>query len=251
MAVAPLSGSAYFAEGLRLVTRPGMRRFVVIPLIINLLLYTAILTFAIRQFNGWMTQLMPSLPAWAGFVEWLLWPLFVVLLLAIIFFTFTLLANLVAAPFNGLLSEKVEVLVRGQDDFPPFSLTELLIMVPRTLQRELRKLGYYLPRALGLLVLTFIPGLNLIAAPLWILFGVWMMAVQYIDLPADNHKLDFRNMLTWLHTRRLRCLGFGGVTYLALLVPGLNALFMPAAVAGATLFWVREEGHKALPKSGA
>ncbi|MDR6228873.1 CysZ protein [Pseudomonas sp. SORGH_AS199] len=200
MAVAPLSGSAYFAEGLRLVTRPGMRRFVVIPLTINLLLYAAILTFAVRGFEGWLEQLMPSLPAWASFVEWLLWPLFVLLLLAIIFFTFTMLANLVAAPFNGFLAEKVEVMVRGQDDFPPFNLAELVTMVPRTLQRELRKLGYYLPRALGLLVLTLIPGLNLIAAPLWILFGVWMMAVQYIDFPADNHQLDFRSMLAWLRT---------------------------------------------------
>ncbi len=59
---------------------------------------------------------MPSLPAWASFVEWLLWPLFVLLLLAIIFFTFTMLPNLVAAPFNGFLAEKVEVMVRGQDD---------------------------------------------------------------------------------------------------------------------------------------
>ncbi len=251
MAVAPLSGSAYFAEGLRLLIRPGMRRFVVIPLTINLLLYAAILTFAERGFECWLEQLMPSLPAWAGFVEWLLWPVYVVLLPAIIFFTLTMLANLVAAAFIGLLSEEVEVPVRGQDDFPPFSLAELMIMVPRTPQRELRKLGYYLPWALGLLVLTFIPGLNLTTAPLWILFGVWMMAVQYIDFPADNHKLDFRAMLAWLRTRRLRCLGFGGVTYLALLVPGLNALFMPAAVAGATLFWVREEGNKALPQTGA
>ncbi len=195
MAVAPLSGSAYFAEGLRLLIRPGMRRFVV--------------------------------------------------------FTLTMLANLVAAAFIGLLSEEVKVPVRGQDDFPPFSLTELMIMVPRTPQRELRKLGYYLPWALGLLVLTFIPGLNLTTAPLWILFGVWMMAVQYIDLPADNHKLDFRSMLAWLRTHRLPCLGFGGAPYLPLLVPDLNALFRPAVVAGATLFWVCEDGGQALPNSVA
>ena len=37
-----------------------------------------------------------------------------------------------------------------------------------------------------------------------------------------------------------------GITYAALLVPGLNILMMPAAVAGATLFWVRERGEQAL-----
>ncbi|MCA4079158.1 sulfate transporter CysZ, partial [Pseudomonas kurunegalensis] len=35
-------------------------------------------------------------------------------------------------------------------------------------------------------------------------------------------------------------LGFGGITYLALMIPGVNVVMMPAAVAGATLFWVRE-----------
>ena len=192
---------------------------------------------------------MPSLPDWLAFLEYLLWPLFVALVLLIVFFTFTLLANIVAAPFNGFLAEKVEVVVRGQDPFPAFSWAELAAMVPRTLGRELRKLGYFLPRAAALLVLSLIPGLNLIAAPLWLLFGVWMMAVQYIDYPADNNKLGWNEMLAWLRAKRWQSLGFGGITYLALLVPGLNLLMMPAAVAGATVFWVREGGDSQLRKA--
>ncbi|HLV16951.1 MAG TPA: sulfate transporter CysZ, partial [Pseudomonas sp.] len=38
-------------------------------------------------------------------------------------------------------------------------------------------------------------------------------------------------------------LSFGGIAYAALLIPGLNILMMPAAVAGATVFWVREGGR--------
>ncbi len=178
---------------------------------------------------------MPSLPEWLAFLEYLLWPLFVLLVLVMVFFSFTLLSTLIAAPFNGFLSEKVEVVVRGEDDFPPFSWAELLAMLPRTFAREARKLAYYAPRALALLVLSFIPGLNLVAAPLWLLFGVWMMAVQYIDYPADNHKMSWQDMLAWLRERRWRSLSFGAVTYAALLVPGLNLLVMPAAVAGATV----------------
>ena len=37
-------------------------------------------------------------------------------------------------------------------------------------------------------------------------------------------------------------MSFGGSVYLVLLVPVVNLLMMPAAVAGATLFWVREQG---------
>ncbi len=246
-----LSGPRYLGEGLKLLLRPGLRAFVLLPLTLNLLLFVGLVTFAVGEFRHWVEVMMPSLPDWLRFLEYLLWPLFVMLVLAMIYFTFTLLANLIAAPFNGFLAEKVEVVVRGRDDFPPFRWGELLAMIPRTLRRELRKLGYFLPRAAALLVLSVIPGLNLVATPLWVLFGVWMMAVQYIDYPADNHKLGWDEMLAWLRQKRWQSLGFGGAVYVALLVPFLNILMMPAAVAGATLFWVNEGGERRLPANRA
>jgi len=249
MSVPALSGSQYLSAGLKLVLSPGLRLFVLLPLTINLILFVALIGFAVRQFSGWLDSLMGSLPSWLSFLDFLLWPLFVVLLLLMVFFTFTLLANIIAAPFNGFLAEKVEVVVRGEDTFPPFSWNELLAMVPRTLKRELRKLSYFLPRAIGLLILSLIPGLNLIATPLWLLFGVWMMAVQYIDYPCDNNKVSWDEMLAWLRAKRWQSLGFGGITYVALLIPFVNILMMPAAVAGATLFWVREDGASSLVKT--
>ncbi|BBP85356.1 sulfate transporter CysZ [Pseudomonas sp. No.21] len=244
-----LSGPQYLGEGLKLILSPGLRLFVLLPLTLNLVLFIALIGFAMQQFSGWVDAFMPSLPSWASFLEYLIWPLFVILVLLMVFFSFTMIANIIAAPFNGFLAEKVEVVVRGQDDFPPFSWAELTAMVPRTVGRELRKLGYFLPRAIGLLILSFIPGVNLVATPLWFLFGVWMMAVQYIDYPADNHKLGWNEMLAWLREKRWQSLGFGGSVYLALLIPFVNIVMMPAAVAGATLFWVREGGEKALPQA--
>ncbi|RFD28798.1 sulfate transporter CysZ [Pseudomonas sp. GL93] len=243
-----LSGPQYLREGLKLVLSPGLRLFVLLPLAINLVLFVGLIYFAGHQFSLWVDNLMPTLPHWLGFLNYLLWPLFVVLVVLMVFFTFTMLANIIAAPFNGFLAEKVEVVVRGTDDFPPFSWAELAAMVPRTLAREMRKLGYFLPRAIGLFILSFIPVVNLIAAPLWLLFGVWMMAIQYIDYPADNHKLGWNEMLAWLRQKRWQSMSFGGIVYLVLLVPVVNLLMMPAAVAGATLFWVREQGAEAMEK---
>ena len=161
-----------------------------------------------------------------------------VLVLVMVFFTFTLLANIIAAPFNGFLAEKVEVVARGEDHFPPFSWAELAAMVPRTMGRELRKLGYFLPRAIGLLILSFIPVVNLVAAPLWLLFGVWMMAVQYIDYPADNNKMSWQDMLAWLREKRWQSLSFGGITFrryrggVGFTVPTDKAFFYPEGIEG-------------------
>lgn len=234
----PLGGPQYLNAGFKMIMRPGLRMFVLLPLSINIMVFLGLIYFSVQRFNGWVAQLMPNLPSWLSFLDYLLWPLFVLLVLLIIFFTFTTIANLIASPFNGFLAEKVEVIARGEDHFPPFSWTELLAMVPRTLLRELRKLAYFLPRALGLLILSFIPGVNLIAAPLWLLFNIWMMAVQYIDYPADNNKVSWAAMMQWLRTKRWLSLGFGGITYLALMVPFFNLIAMPAAIAGATLLWV-------------
>ncbi len=226
MPVSALSGPQYLREGLRLVLSPGLRLFVILPLAINALLFFGLIWLAIDQFSGWVDTFMPNLPAWLAFLEYILWPLFVALVVLMVFFSFTMLANIIAAPFNGFLAEKVEVVVRGEDAAPPFSWAELLAMLPRTIGRELRKLAYFAPRALALLVLSFIP----------------VLAVQYIDYPADNNKLSWSDMMGWLRQRRWQSLSFGAVTYAALLVPVLNLLIMPAAVAGATLFWVREGG---------
>jgi len=77
------------------------------------------------------------------------------------------------------------------------------------------------------------------------------MAIQYIDYPADNHKLGWNEMLRWLREKRWQSMSFGGIVYLVLLIPVVNILMMPAAVAGATLFWVREGGQPQLPAERA
>lgn len=244
-----LSGPHYLRQGLRLILSPGLRRFVLLPLAINLMLFVGLIYFAGHEINQWVDQLMPELPAWLGFLNYLLWPVFMALVLLILFFTFTMVANFIAGPFNGMLAEKVEVMLTGKDDFPAFSWAELLTMAPRTFHREASKLAYTLPRVAGLLVLSLIPGINLIAAPLWLIFGIWMMAIQYIDYPADNHQMSWKDMLAWLRSKRVASLSFGGCVYLLLLIPLLNILMMPAAVAAATVFWVHERDKKHLPSA--
>src|SRR5476649_717542 len=152
-----LSGPDYLREGLRLVLSPGLRVFVLVPLAINLILFVGLIYLAGHQFSLWVDAFMPTLPSWLSFLNYILWPLFVALVVLMVFFTFTMIANVIAAPFNSFLAEKVEVVVRGTDDFPSFSWGELIEMIPRTLAREMRKLGYFLPRAIGLFILSFIP----------------------------------------------------------------------------------------------
>lgn len=232
-------GPDYLREGLRTIRQPGLRRFVVIPLILNLAVFVAGITWAVRRFGAWMEELVPQLPAWLGFLEWLLWPLFALVLLLVLFFSFTMLANLIASPFYGFLADRVAERERGLVSAPP-GLKDIMLVVPRSVARELRKIGYYLPRLIGLLLLTLVPVINLIASPLLILFGIWMMAVQYLDYQADNDQISFIEMLRWMRGHRALSLGFGLPVYIGMLIPLVNLIVMPAAVAGSTILWVRE-----------
>jgi CysZ protein len=69
-----------------------------------------------------------------------------------------------------------------------------------------------------------------------------MMTVQYLDYPMANHRLFFSEQRARLRKRPLLAWSFGGLVMLATLVPVLNFFVMPAAVAGATVLWVREQG---------
>lgn len=106
------------------------------------------------------------------------------------------------------------------------------------IHRELVRLGYYLPRALLILVLSFIPVINIAAPVLWFVFASWMMVIQYCDYAFDNHKISFPDMKNRLGKDRLFNLPFGALVSLLTMIPIINLFIMPAAVCGATAMWV-------------
>ncbi len=95
-----------------------------------------------------------------------------------------------------------------------------------------------LPMLLGLLLITVIPVSNAVAPFLWILFGAWMMSIQYADYAADNNDVSFKALQSRLGARRFDALMFGLPAYLLLTVPVVNLILMPIGVAGGTRFWV-------------
>ena len=77
---------------------------------------------------------------------------------------------------------------------------------------QLRKLVYILLWALGLFLISLIPVVNLIAPVLWVIFGSWLLSLEYFDYPMGNHDLVFDEEKRQLRERRGIELGFGGGT---------------------------------------
>ena len=247
----PVSGALYFVRGFAIVTRPGIRAYVVVPLLINAGLFTALIYFGASWLGSFAEAMLPS---WLDFLAWILVPAFLLAALTAGFYTFNLIANLVAAPFNSLLAEAVERHLTGRSPARAGdSLRTLVTEIGATLVAEARKLAYVAVRSLPPLVLFLIPGVNVVAPIVWILLGAWMLVITYVDYPMANHGIDFDELRARLRDRRMLGLGFGGAVMAALAVPVLNFLVIPCAVAGATAMWVEQlEGDAgAAPSAGA
>ena len=228
-------GFSYVFRGLGLLTHKGIRGFVVIPLLINILLFAGGIWLAEQQAAYWMQHLLPD---WLSWLRYILWPLFVVVIFFAVFYGFTLLANLIAAPFNAMLAECIEKQLKGQP-LPEFGgLATLPGIMARTFRSELGKLWYMGKWLVLILLITVIPGVNLIAPLAWLLYGAWMLAIEYVDYPMGNHELYFQDELKALKRQRGHALGFGAALTLLTAIPVVNFLVMPIGVAGATVLWV-------------
>jgi CysZ protein len=236
----PITGAGYLLRGFKLLLTPGVRRYVVIPLIINIVLFGSIIFLGVGQFEVLLEWLMPSIPEWLQWVSWLLWILFLAATLLIVFYTFTIIANIISAPFNAYLAEAIERHLTGQLDQQPFNLATVLNEAAVSLTYELKKIAYLGSRALILLALFLIPGINVAAPLLWLAFSAWSLALEYADYPMSNHSIRFPAVREKLRGKRMLSLGFGSATLAATLVPFINLMVIPAAVAGATAMWVEQ-----------
>jgi CysZ protein len=238
-----LKGVGYAVSGLRALPRPGIRRFVAVPLLVNVLVFGLGVWFSAdligRLVDDWVGIAVGWLPEWLSWlgtvITSLLWVLFAVGALILIFYSFTAVANLIASPFNGVLAERIEAEMTGSVITLEIPLWREVLVAP---VQELRKISYFALRAVPLLVLFVIPGVNVLAPIIWALFGAWMLALQYADYPMANHGIRFRDQRSMLGAERAVTLGFGAGVLILTMIPVLNFLAMPAAVIGATQLWV-------------
>ncbi len=109
----PRSGVWYFSQGWKLVSLPGIRRYVILPLLINIILMGGAFWWLFTRLESWIPSLMSHVPDWLQWLNYLLWPVAVISVLLVFGYFFSTIANWIAAPFNGLLAEQLEARLTG------------------------------------------------------------------------------------------------------------------------------------------
>ena len=243
------NGFEYFVKGWSLAFSPGIKRFVFLPLLANIVLMSALFYWFFAVLTGvvdWGLSYVPSWLNWLGYIM-----VFIVILILVILFCyfFSTVTNFIAAPFNGILAEQVEAQLTGMPA-PDTTWMSLIKDLPRILNRELQKLGHYLLWAIPILLTYLIPVIGQTVTPVvWFLFTAWQINIQYADYPFDNHKIKFHRMRALLKQNKVDNLMFGSLVSFFTMVPLLNLIVMPIAVCGATAMWVDRYRHQAVFES--
>lgn len=233
-------------RGARLVyvEHPDLVRFWLVPILVTIAALVMSVA-AVFHYDDALVSAVWSAPteseSWDG---WLLgvahtafgWLIDLLLLLLALLVTL-LVSSLVAAPFNARLAEVIDERLTGTAP-PPFALGRVLTDLVRTAVIEIT--------FAFLNVVLFVAGLALpVAGP--VLFVVGMIAwalyfgVAYVDVPLASRGLSLSDRLGFIVKHPMAMLGFGTGVGLFLMVPLINLLFMPAAVAGGVLL-VQEAG---------
>lgn len=229
------------AAGLLLRHR-GLRAVAALPMLVNIVLYVALMALAF----WWIARWEPSwLREWhesgvvglaAGWVVAVAkWAVAAPVVLVVVYFTFTTVGMVIAAPFNDVLSGRVEaVLSTGASDEAASMQAWTRQMVATTIG-SIRLL--MLQILLSLLVLPFllIPVVGFL--PLF-LVTAYFGGLAMIDVAVARHDPTVGRLRRVLPGRRWQALALGVGTELLFFVPLVAMLVLPLGVIAGTMLYV-------------
>ncbi|WP_392553353.1 sulfate transporter CysZ [Orbus wheelerorum] len=234
----------YFMLGWSLIQLPGIRRYVIMPMLANIVIMSLLFYWFFSVISSVIDFGLDYIPNWMQWLSYI--ATFIIFVIFGIFFCyfFSTITNIIAAPFNGLLAEQIEAYLTGipaEDD----SIMSFIKDIPRIMAREMKKLIYYIVWCIPLLLTSFIPLFGQFVTPiLWFIFTAWMINIQYADYAFDNHKVSFYQMRQLLQQDKIDNTCFGILVSFFTMIPILNLIIMPVAVCGSTAMWVDRYRHQ-------
>ncbi len=257
MTASPIDAFARgFASPLRAIdlilkARGGVR-CAALPLAVTALLYAAVVAAALALIWNWRIEC--TWDFWGPAGAWLAatatycltalkWLTLVPCIAIVSYFSFTAVGMLVAAPFNEMLSERIEAHLRGRPAPVPLRLDAVVLCVADTLALLGRQLLY----TLLVLPLVLVPVVG--AVPLF-LVTAWFTALGFADTAMARHYLRPRHKRPAIAEARAELLGAGVALQLLFLIPFAGLLLLPIGVAAGTQWYCARDWKRILAEAG-
>ncbi|HKL27190.1 MAG TPA: EI24 domain-containing protein [Desulfuromonadales bacterium] len=224
--------------------KPRLLTYILIPFLINLAVFTGAVYLGLDFFGGTVVEHIPQGDAWYwSILSWFLWVIAVLLTAVLVFFTFTVVGNLIASPFNDLLSERTEQILTGRETDEAFSLRRFFGDAGKTLLMELKKMWVFVLAMLLILPLNLLPGFgSALYTMLAIFLTLFFLSIEYLSFIMVRKHQFFNEQRRFIFARKFMMLGFSCGIMVLLAVPFLQFFCIPLAVIGATRLWCDEHG---------
>jgi len=233
-------GGGYALKGFQfLKSNRSLWPYAVAPILINILFFLIAgylgYHYGVDLYQKWV----PSSDSWVfQALGWLMRVIIIMVVLVLTFFIFPLAGTVIGAPFNDLLSERVERLVQ-KEHMESMGFLKGLAGFFKSLWEALRLLGFKLLLTfitLPFMLLNFlVPFVGSIPA---ILVLIYFMAFDFLDLPLARHNFTLKEKRVILRRHRSLTMGFGLAVYFMMMIPLAQLLVLPVASVGATLLFI-------------
>ncbi|MCB9778848.1 MAG: EI24 domain-containing protein [Alphaproteobacteria bacterium] len=253
-----LSGSAFqrFSRGFRypfrgfryLVANPDLWGWVAVPAAINLAL------FVVTLISSWLIAPRMLGVVWTRpeeglllFAWWLTAWLIRLALMGIMGLGVYLAAGVLSAPFNEIISERVEQRELG-DAAEPFTMQVFLRDTGVSIIHSLGALSIYAAIMAPLLVINLVPGVGsaIYMVVSWAVSG-FFLAREMTDGVTSRRRMSFMAKFRIVRQHLALMEGFGVATNMLLWIPLVNFLCMPVSVIGGTLLYIDLERAGVVP----
>ncbi|WP_303720246.1 sulfate transporter CysZ, partial [Malonomonas rubra] len=219
--------------------RPGLLKYLALPFSINVLIFSLSVYFGLDLFESMLETYAPGTEVWYGMIlYYLAWTVALLLTAVVVFFSFTVVGNLIASPFNELLSERVEAMLVGRQPDERFSVGRFWKESHYALLVEVKKLSVFIICMLLLFAINLIPGIgSMIYAVLAPIFTLFFLLIEYMAFVLMRKQLSFAQQRQYISGRPVLMTGFACSIFCLLAIPFLQFFCIPLAVVGATLLW--------------
>lgn len=237
------SGLQVYFIGLRTIRKfPELKKWMIIPFIIDLMLFFLLVYFTFNflpamttYFVGWIEGVITSLfqsaaLGWLFDISYYIFLLLfgVVSLVAALYVAY-ILSIIIASPFNSLLAEKTLQLTGALPE-EPFKIGRWLSFTVKMLVVALLKAVVFLIVGLIAFVIAFIPGLNILS----IYITLYMMSLDLFDYSLEAAGYNLTQRLGFGRNEVPMISGVSLALFVTTLIPGLFFVLAPLGVVGAS-----------------
>ena len=218
--------------------------WIIIPFLINVTVFSSAVYLGLDFFGTTVVEQLPQGDTWYwAALYWMVWTLAVLVTAVLVFFTFTVVGNLIASPFNDLLSERTEQVLSGQTNDEVFTIGRFLSDAWQTVMMEAKKMSVFVMAMVLILPLNLLPGVgNGLYTVLAVSLTLFFLSFEYLGFVMVRKHKFFGEQKSYIFARKFLMLGFSCGVMALLMIPFFQMLCIPLAVIGITRLWCEESG---------